>query len=129
MGVVDFEPDEAEFYVPPLQWLDMSTWDSDPVPERQWTIKDRVPANQAGLFSGEGGTGKSIIELTKDVAHVAGKDWLGSMPEQGPAFYIGAEDEAAELHRRLAGIAKHYGVSFKELVGGRSAAASTLCAC
>jgi hypothetical protein len=26
--------------------------------------------NQAGLFSGEGGTGKSILELTKNVAHV-----------------------------------------------------------
>src|SRR4051812_30906239 len=42
----------------PLQWLDMSRWDSAPVPERQWAIKDRVPLKQAGLFSGEGGTGK-----------------------------------------------------------------------
>jgi RecA-family ATPase len=44
-----------------------------------------VPLNQAGLFSGEGGTGKSIIELMKNVVHVTGKDWLGSMPELGPA--------------------------------------------
>ena len=43
------------------------------MPERQWAIKDRVPLNQAGLFSGEGGTGKSIIELMKNVAHVTGK--------------------------------------------------------
>jgi RecA-family ATPase len=75
-----------------LKWLDMSKWDDEPVPERKWAIKDRVPINQAGLFSGEGGTGKSIIELMKDIAHVAGKDWLGSTPERGPAFYIGAED-------------------------------------
>jgi hypothetical protein len=68
----------------PLQWLDMSNWDSEPVPQRKWAI-DRVPLNQAGLFSGEGGTGKSIIELMKNVAHVTGKDWLGSMPELGPA--------------------------------------------
>ena len=72
----------------------MSNWDNEPRPERKWAILNRVPLNQAGLFSGEGGTGKSIIELMKDVAHVAGKDWLGSMPEQGPAFYIGAEDDA-----------------------------------
>ena len=78
---------------PPLQWLDMSNWDNEPIPERKWAIKDRVPLNQAGLFSGEGGTGKSIIELMKDVAHVTGKEWLGSMPEPGPAFYIGAEDD------------------------------------
>jgi hypothetical protein len=81
----------------PLQWLDMSTWDSAPIPERKWAIKDRVPLNQAGLFSGEGGAGKSIIELMKNVAHVAGKDWLGSLPEPGPAIYIGAEDDADEL--------------------------------
>ena len=103
---------------PPLAWLDMSGWDDVPVPDRQWAIRDRVPINQAGLFSGEGGTGKSIIELMKDVAHVAGKDWFGSLPEPGPAFYVGAEDEADELHRRLAAIAQHYGVTFKELIDG-----------
>ena len=102
----------------PFQWLDMSNWDNEPVPERQWAIKDRVPLNQAGLFSGEGGTGKSIIELMKDVAHVTGKDWLGSMPEPGPAFYIGAEDDKNEIHIRLAAIAAHYGVTFRELIDG-----------
>ena len=109
-------PDEDE--APPLEWLDMSAWDGEPAPERKWAIKDRVPLNQAGLFSGEGGTGKSIIELTKNVAHVAAKDWLGSMPEFGPAFYLGAEDERDELHRRIAAIAAHYGVTFRELIDG-----------
>src|SRR5271157_1479088 len=102
---------EAE---PKLRWLDMSSWDNEPLPERKWAIRDRVPLNQAGLFSGEGGTGKSIIELTKNVAHVAGKDWLGSMPELGPAFYLGAEDDEKEIHIRLAAIAQHYGVTFNE---------------
>ncbi len=101
-----------------LHWLNMSNWDNEPVPERQWAIRDRVPLNQVGLFSGEGGTGKSIIELMKNVAHVMGLDWLGSLPELGPAFYIGTEDEADELHIRLAMIAKHYRVSFEELVKG-----------
>jgi RecA-family ATPase len=103
---------------PPLEWLDMSVWDSQAVPDRQWTILNRAPANQAGLFSGHGGTGKSILELTKNVAHVAGKDWLGSMPEPGPAIYIGAEDEEDEIHRRLAAIARHYGLIFKDLIDG-----------
>jgi hypothetical protein len=43
---------------------------------------------KAGLFSGEGATGKSIIELTKDVARVTGKGWLGSMPEPAPAITL-----------------------------------------
>jgi RecA-family ATPase len=101
---------------PPLPWLDMSNWDHEPVPEREWAIRDRVPLRQVGLFSGEGGTGKSIIELMKNVAHVAGKDWFGSLPEPGPAFYLGAEDDDKELHARLAVIAKHYGVTFETLV-------------
>jgi RecA-family ATPase len=102
----------------PLQWLNMSRWDCEPAPLREWAIPDRVPLKQAGLFSGEGGTGKSIIELQKNVAHVTGKDWFGSLPLYGPAFYVGAEDEADELHRRLAAIAQHYGVTFKELIEG-----------
>jgi len=104
-----------------IEWLDMSNWDSEPVPERKWAIKDRVPLNQAGLFSGEGGAGKSIIELMKDVAHVVGRDWLGSLPEIGPAFYIGAEDDKDELHIRLAAIAKHHETTFDQTNRGRIA--------
>jgi hypothetical protein len=73
-NVQDYTPDR-------FRWIDMSCWDGAPLPQRKWAIKDRVPLNQAGLFSGEGGTGKSIIELTKNVAHVAGKDWLGSLAD------------------------------------------------
>jgi RecA-family ATPase len=112
---VNPEKYELEFEVGPIEWLDMSNWDSVPTPERKWAIKDRVPLNQAGLFSGEGGAGKSIIELMKNVAHVTGKDWLGSLPEPGPAFYIGAEDDENEIHIRLAAIARHYGTSFRGL--------------
>ncbi|MET4847207.1 AAA family ATPase [Bradyrhizobium japonicum] len=113
--VIPGERIENPAAVPPLSWLDMSGWDGAPVPEREWAIRDRVPLKQAGLFSGEGGTGKSIIELMKNVAHVSGKDWLGSMPEPGPAFYIGAEDDEKEIHIRLAAIASHYGLTFKDL--------------
>jgi RecA-family ATPase len=54
----------------------------------------------------------------KDVAHVTSKDWLGSLPEPGPAFYIGAEDDEKEIHIRFYDIAAHYGVTFKDLVAG-----------
>jgi RecA-family ATPase len=109
---------EAEPPPQPLQWLDMSNWDNEPRPEREWAIRDRVPLKQVGLFSGEGGTGKSIVEMMKDVGHVAAKDWLGSMPEPGSAFYIGAEDDQKEIHIRFHDIAEHYGVTFKQLIDG-----------
>jgi RecA-family ATPase len=102
----------------PLVWLDMSNWDNEPRPEREWAIRDRVPLKQVGLFSGEGGTGKSIIEMMKDVGHVAARDWLGSMPEPGSAFYVGAEDDQNEIHIRFHDIAAHYGVTFKQLIEG-----------
>jgi RecA-family ATPase len=115
---IPLQPQQPENSAHPLRWLDMTSWDRTSVPERQWAIRDRVPLNQAGLFSGEGGTGKSIIELMKNVAHVTGKDWLGSLPEQGPAFYLGAEDDSDEIHIRLAAIAEHYGVTFGDLTAG-----------
>jgi RecA-family ATPase len=40
------------------------------------------------------------------------------LPEPGPAFYIGAEDNEDEIHIRLAAIARHYDVSFQELIRG-----------
>jgi RecA-family ATPase len=116
-GRGDSRHDQDSANVPrKLQWLDMSAWDHEPIPERQWAIPGCVPLNQAGLFSGEGGSGKSIIELMKDVAHVGGKDWLGLLPEPGPAIYIGAEDDKDEIQIRLAAIAEHYKVTFKELI-------------
>ena len=61
-----------------------------------------VPLNQVELFSGEGGTGKSIIELMKNIAHVAGADWLGVEPKKAARFYLGAEDDTTNFHIRLA---------------------------
>jgi RecA-family ATPase len=101
----------------PLKFLDIRNWDHQPVPERQWTIRDRSLRGQITLFTGEGGTGKSLVELAKNVAHVCGKEWLGALPEVGPTIYLGAEDDEDEIHIRLASIARHYEASFAELAG------------
>src|SRR5262249_38963324 len=45
-----------------------------------------------------------------------GLDWLGSMPKIGPAWYIGAEDDADEIRRRLAAIRDYHQARFKEMV-------------
>jgi RecA-family ATPase len=102
----------------PLHFIDMSFWDFTPVPARQWAVRDRVPAHQVTLFSGEGGSGKSIVELQLACAHVLGRDWFGSLPEPGPVIYQGCEDTRDELHRRVANICKHYGVTFSDLIRG-----------
>ena len=101
--------------LPPFSWIDTSQWDSEPCPEREWAVKGRIPLRQVTLFSGEGAIGKSIVELMCSVAHVTGKDWLGSLPEPGGAFYIGCEDDEKELRIRLTPIARHYGTTFEQL--------------
>jgi RecA-family ATPase len=100
----------------PLPWINMSNWDREPMPAQQWAVLNRIPLHQCVLFTGEGAAGKSTTELHRSAAHVLGRDWLGTMPEPGPAIYIDAEDPEEVLHRRLGAIVRHYGVTFDELV-------------
>ena len=104
--------------LPRIQWINMSNWDSEPRPEREWGVPNRIPLLQAALFSGEGAAGKSSVQLHLCVAHVLAKDWLGTMPAPGPAFFIEAEDDAKELHRRLGDICDYYGVKFNDVING-----------
>jgi RecA-family ATPase len=111
--------DEEQYRAPRvLPFIDMGTWDDSPAPQRLWGVRDRIPLRQPTLFSGEGAIGKSLVELHLCVAHVLGRDWLGSLPEIGPAIYFGAEDEQDELHRRLVPIADHYHATFADLISG-----------
>ena len=101
-----------------IKWIDTSRWDSEPCPPREWAVQDRIPSRQVALLSGEGAIGKSILELMLGVAHVTGKDWLGSLPEPGGAFYFGCEDDEKELRLRLGPIVAHYGTTFDNLKAG-----------
>jgi hypothetical protein len=51
-----------------LPFINMSTWDTDPVPERQWAVQDRIPLKQTYLFTGNGAVGKSLVDLQRAVA-------------------------------------------------------------
>jgi RecA-family ATPase len=96
----------------------MSKWDEEPVPPREWAVAERIPLCNVSLISGEGAIGKTILELQRSVAHVLGKEWIGTLPELGPAIYLGAEDPEDELHRRLAAIVTHSGARFADLIKG-----------
>jgi RecA-family ATPase len=95
--------------------LNISGWDEVAIPAREWAIVDCVPLRQVGIFSGEGGGGKSTIELMKNVCHVMGLPWFGRVMVQRPTIYVGSEDDETEIQIRLMLIARHYGVKFSDL--------------
>jgi RecA-family ATPase len=100
----------------PFPFINMSNWDHEPIPEQQWVVFGRIPRRQSVIFSGEGGAGKSIIQLHLSAATVLGCDWLGATPEQGPALFVDCEDDQDVMHYRLAAITQHYGVCFTDLI-------------
>ena len=102
----------------PLPFINLSNWDNEPLPEREWAVPNRIPLRQVALFSGEGGAGKSYVTLHLCVAHALGRDWLHSRPTPGPSIFMDAEDDENELHIRLNSILRHYGITYADAVKG-----------
>jgi RecA-family ATPase len=109
------EPPDPTPQPAPLPFLDMTNWTFDNVPKREWGVREMFPRRNVVLLSGEGAAGKTLLSLQLGVAHALGRDWIGTLPELGPFLYLGAEDEADELQRRLSDILKSYGAEFKDL--------------
>jgi AAA domain len=91
------EPSSPSSSDMPLPFINVLAWHGHPVPDREWCVLNRIPMRNVTLFSGEGAIGKSIVSLQLSVAHVLGKDWLGSLPEFGPAMVVCCEDDENEL--------------------------------
>jgi DNA polymerase I-like protein with 3'-5' exonuclease and polymerase domains/RecA-family ATPase len=101
-----------------LVYIDMSRWDFEPTPEQEWIVYNRIPRRECVLFSGIGGSGKSITQLFLSCATVLSRDWLGITPEQGSSIFVDAEDDEKVLHRRAKAIAEYYDVSITDLIKG-----------
>jgi RecA-family ATPase len=98
--------------------IDLARYDTEPIPEREWGVKDRFPRRAVALLSGEGAIGKSVLFLQLSVAHVLARDWLRSLPEPGSVLLVNCEDEEAELVRRLAPILDNYHAKFSDVAAG-----------
>lgn len=102
----------------PLTFVDPTTWQDKPVPEREWFVPDRIPAAQVTLFSGDGAAGKTTIALDLAVACVCGGQWLGALiARPGPAIVYTGEEEEREAHFRLAQVLRERGLTFADLKG------------
>lgn len=85
------------------------------IPPRVWHVQDLIPSDTVTLFSGDGGTGKSLVALQLAASTALARSWLGLTVRDGKAVYLSAEDDRAELHRRLADIAQAEGVELGDL--------------
>jgi RecA-family ATPase len=56
------------------------------------------------------------VQLHLCAAHALGLGWLNTLPEPGPSIFFEAEDGEKTIHRRLAAIAAHYGVTFEDMI-------------
>lgn len=92
-----------------------ATLDGQVVPEREWLVQDVFPLNTVTLLNGDGGTGKSLVALQLAYAVATGSAWLGREVMAGGAMFISAEDDEAELHRRLADVVRASNGTFANL--------------
>lgn len=114
---IDFDAKRAARRTP-LAIRSISDWDGEPVPERDWLIPSVLLRRSITLFSGDGGTGKSLLSLQLQIAAALGIDWMGlPIKERLQSFALYCEDDEDEIHRRADDICRHYGVTFRDLGG------------
>lgn len=88
-----------------------------PIKPREWLVDDLIPMKTVTLFSGDGGTGKSLLALQLAVSVATGGAWIGKGVRDGSVIFISAEDDDDELHRRLSDILRSERQDFDALRG------------
>ena len=115
-GLAKIRPDAA----PPKRtstFKSAASWKGLPVPEREWLVHGLVPSKTVTLFSGDGGTGKSLLALQLAVSVAAGTGWIGRGTACGRVIFLSAEDDEDELHRRTNDILRATGRDYDDLDG------------
>ena len=92
-----------------------SDFAGQPAPPQLWHVPGLIPHRTVTLFSGDGGTGKSLLALQLAVATTAGREWLGRDVQPGCCLYVSAEDDLGELHRRVERITRTQGIDLAQL--------------
>jgi RecA-family ATPase len=102
--------------IEPLALIRASSFEGQPVPERQWLVGGRIPIANVSLLGGDGAVGKTLLALMLSVAVACRSHWLGApILKRGPVIFFTAEEDEDELHRRLEAIAVHEGIRFSDL--------------
>jgi len=87
------------------------------VPDRKWLINEWLLAEPGTvhLFSGQGGTGKSLVAMMLAYSLATGEPFLGMTPERkAKSIIVSCEDPMPEQARRLQRIEKSLGAAVPE---------------
>lgn len=86
-----------------VEWpTDLADFEAKP-PPRKWVVDQWVPLDSTVLFTGAGGTGKSLVGLQMAISCGFNVPWCGEpIGEDVTPLYIACEDSKAELTRRRA---------------------------
>jgi RecA-family ATPase len=104
--------------IEPLRFVDFSSWNvAEGAPEQEWGLEDKFAMQTVGLFSGEGGAGKSLLAMQLALAHPITNVFLGSGARSGAFLYLSAEDDRKEMQRRQTAILRSMDADFSALKG------------
>lgn len=92
----------------------VSDWEGLQIAEREWVAPDWIPHKAVTLLYGDGGDGKSLMALQLAAAVALKRQWLGIDVRDGKVLLLAAEDDRDEVMRRLVGINRGLGVSFRD---------------
>jgi RecA-family ATPase len=124
--VADLDPRNGEREIAPpipagapLSFSDPAAWEGREIPPREWLVHDWIPAAAVTLLSGDGAIGKTTLALQLAVAVKLGlPDWVGGLVDRpGPVIFFSAEEEEAEIWRRIEAIRAARGIKFSDLSG------------
>ena len=101
----------------PLAPIDLSAWRGRRPPDREWIVRDFLPAGTCSLLTGAGSVGKSLLVQQLVTCMATGALFLGMEVRRERALYLTCEDAADELWRRQAAINSALTVDMSELPG------------
>ena len=96
-------------------WTTVSDLHAKTVAEREWLVDQWIPLGQPTLIYGDGGAGKSLIAKQLCACVATNREWFGLEIKAGKSLYLTAEDDSAEVHRRLRDITREMGLNFSDL--------------
>ena len=95
--------------------INPADWEGLPIPPREWIVPGIIPHKTVSLLGGDGSVGKSLLSQQLAAARALAREWIGLLPEPGRTLILSAEDDEAEMHRRIEDIRKFYDVQMADL--------------